>query len=186
MMRNGVATLLFAITAGAQAATPQTWPISSAQSSVKFGVRTLWFTHERGRFDDVHGQLRRNDADQDVVDAWIDAGSLAMDDDHALKEARGPGFFDVVRFPRIHFVSYFFPDVLLRQGGSMSGVLDLHGRRQWVQFTVQPSACPARPPDCAIRLHGALSRSAFDMRAHRGLLSDKVVVDLDIVLGEPG
>jgi polyisoprenoid-binding protein YceI len=186
MMKGSLALFALALAFAARADAPQTWPISSQRSSVQFSVRTLWFTHERGRFDAVYGQLQRSEADRDVVDAWIDAGSLQMDDADALEQARGPSFFDVAQYPRIHFVSSPFADTLLRDGGALEGILDLHGERRWVQFTLLPSSCATQPLTCAIRLRGTLSRSAFGMRAHRALLSDKVALDLDIVLGEPG
>lgn len=184
MLRMAVAALL-ALASTAASAAPEVWPMDSAHSSARFSVRTLWFTHERGSFDGVHGELRRSEADRDIVDAWIDSDSLAMDQGRALEEARGPDFFDVAQYPRIHFESYAFADTMLRDGGTLAGVLDLHGRRRWVQFTLQPSTCPAQPVACPIRVHGTLSRSAFGMRAHRGLLSDKVVLDFDILLDQP-
>lgn len=186
MIRRGIAAIGLVLALAAHADAPQTWPISSEHSFVQFSVRTLWFTHERGRFEAVYGQLQRSEAERDVVDAWIDANSLQMDDADALKQAQGPGFFDVARYPRIHFVSSPFADALLRDGGTLEGILDLHGDRRWVQLKLLPSGCPEHPLTCAIRLQGRLSRSAFGMRAHRALLSDKVALDLNIVLGEPG
>ena len=186
MIHRGVVALGLMLAFGAHADAPQTWPISSQHSVVQFSVRTLWFTHERGRFDAVYGQLRRSEVERDVVDAWIDAASLQMDDADTLQQARGPGFFDVAQYPRIHFMSSPFGDALLRDGGTLEGILDLHGERRWVQFTLLPSSCPEQPLTCAIRLQGKLSRSAFGMRAHRALLSDKVALDLNIVLGGPG
>jgi polyisoprenoid-binding protein YceI len=184
--RRRSAVLLLALACTSTQAAQEIRPIDSAHSSARFSVRTLWFTHERGYFDGVHGELRRDDAYRDVVDAWIDAGNLSMDDAAALKTARGPDFFDVLEYPRIHFVSSPFAPAALSTGGMLEGILDLHGQRRWVQFTLLPSSCPAQPLGCPIRVQGTLSRSAFEMRAHRGLLSDKVVLDLDIVLGEPG
>jgi polyisoprenoid-binding protein YceI len=186
-MRRGFLCVLLALACThANAAPNEAWPIDSAHSSARFSVRTLWFTHERGVFDGVHGELRRGDGGRDVVDAWIETGSLAMDDADTLREAQGPGFFDVAQYPRIHFMSSSFASAALSEGGTLEGILDLHGQRRWVQFTLLPSECPARPLTCSIRVHGTLSRSAFGMRAHRGLLSDKVVLDLDILLGTSG
>ena len=186
MTRRRTAVLLLALSCATAQAAQEIRPIDSTHSSARFSVRTLWFTHERGYFNGVHGELRRDDAHLDVVDAWIDAGNLSMDDANALKAARGPDFFDVQEYPRIHFVSSPFAPAALGTGGMLEGVLDLHGQRRRVQFTLLPSACPAQPLECPIRVQGTLSRSAFEMRAHRGLLSDKVVLDLDITLGEPG
>jgi polyisoprenoid-binding protein YceI len=180
------ATAILLLACAAVDAAPEIWPIDSAHSSARFSVRTLWFTHERGSFDGVHGEMRSDQADRDVVDAWIDADSLSMDDPDTLEQARGPNFFDVARYPRIHFTSSPFTPTMLSDGGTLDGILDLHGQRRWVQFTLLPSTCPAQPLACPIRVHGTLSRSAFEMRAHRGLLSDKVVLDMDISLGDAG
>ncbi len=178
--------LLLALVCGAAGATGETvWPIDSARSQARFSIRTLWFTHARGEFDTIYGQLRRIDAQHDAVDAWIDARSLRMDDEEALAEARGPGFFDVSNHPRIHFISVPFPIEALSEGGVLDGTLDLRGQRRDVRFQLQPSACPARPLACPVRVTGTLSRSAFGMRAHRAWLSDRVSLEMNIVLGSP-
>lgn len=158
------------------------WPIDAARSQAQFSVRTLWFTHVRGTFGAVNGSVRGLDPRHDVVDAWIDAGSLAMGDQSALQEARGPRFFDVQRYPRIHFVSAPFPLAMLAQGGALNGELELHGERHPAQFTLLPSACPAQPLGCPIRVEGALSRGEFGMHEHRALLSDRVSLNMNILL----
>lgn len=158
------------------------WPIDSSRSHAEFSVRTLWFTHVRGGFGAVYGDLRSIDTRRDVVDARIDAGSLRMDNEDTLQEARGPDFFDVTNYPRIHFVSQPFPHQTLRDGGVLDGTLELHGQRREVQFELEPSQCPAQPLSCPVRVEGTLSRSAFGMRAHRALLSDRVSLTMSIVL----
>jgi polyisoprenoid-binding protein YceI len=175
------AVLLLACgTAGAEV-----WPIDGARSHAQFSVRTLWFTHERGEFKTMYGELRNIDHERDVVDASIDARSLDMDDEDALQEARGPAFFDVDKYPRIHFTSAPFPATALRDGGTLDGTLELHGQRREVRFELDSSQCPEHPLQCSVRVRGRLSRSAFGMRAHRGWLSDRVSLDLEIVLAPP-
>ncbi|MBS0431589.1 MAG: YceI family protein [Proteobacteria bacterium] len=183
MKRAAVALLLLF---GGGAAAALVWPIDPAHSQAQFSVRTLWFTHERGVFSGVRGELRAIDAEHDVVDAWIDAGSLHMDDRNALREARGPGFFDSGEHPRIHFVSAPFPVSALRDGGVLEGSLELRGQRRDTRFELQPSRCPARPLDCPVQVNGSISRSAFGMHGRRALLSDRVSLELHIVVGEPG
>jgi polyisoprenoid-binding protein YceI len=100
-----------------------------------------------------------------------------------LKKARGPDFFDVGRYPRIHFASLPFPATSLRDGGTLDGTLELHGQRHEAQLELEPSQCPAQPLLCPVRVRGILSRSAFGMRAHRGWLSDRVSLTMNIVLG---
>lgn len=175
-----------AILSAASAATADNaWAIDSARSYASFSVRALWFTRVQGRFPALRGELRGIDAQRVVVEAFIDAEDLAMDDADALAEARGPGFFDVQRYPRIHFVSASFPADALADGGALQGTLELHGQRRPAQFTLLPSACPAQPLTCPVRVHGMLSRGEFGMHAHRGLLSDRVSLDLHIVLAPP-
>ena len=159
------------------------WPIDSSVSRARFSIRTLFFTHVRGGFGAVYGELRSVDDSHDVVDARIDVNSLAMDDEDALAEARGPGFFDVAHYPRIRFVSAPFPASALRDGGTLDGTLELHGQRHEARFELQPSQCPAQPMSCPVRVQGALSRSQFGMSARRGLLSDRVTLTMSIVLG---
>ncbi len=178
-----VAALLLVLACGTAAAA--WWPIYSARSHARFSVRTLWFTHVRGQFGAVYGELHSVDAQRDVVDARIDAASLSMDDPAALQEARGADFFDVATYPRIHFVSKPFSADALRDGGVLDGTLELHGQRREAEFQLEPSSCPAQPLACEVRVEGTLSRSAFGMRAHRGLLSDRVSLTMIIALGEP-
>jgi len=180
-MKATTAALLVALVCGA--ANASVWPIDGSRSRAHFSVRTLWFTHERGEFNAVHGELRQVDAQHDAVDAWIDTGSLSMDDEDALNEATGPGFFDVANYPRIHFVSAPFPAEALRDGGTLQGTLELHGLSHATRFQLQPSQCPGQPLTCPVRVRGTLSRSAFGMRAHRGWLSDRVSLEMNILLG---
>lgn len=170
--------------------TTQTWAIDPMQSQVQFMVRKFWFAHVRGTFPALSGSLRRIDthagADLGRVDADLAVAGLQMDDADDRARALGAGFFDVARFPSIHFDSDPFPMRELAAGGTLRGMLDLHGERHPVTLALQPSDCPRQPLQCVIRVHGAISRSAFGMRGWRGVLSDKVELDLRIVLRSSG
>ena len=174
----------------AHAAEPaQTWSIDPAQSQVQFGVREFWFAHVRGTFPALSGTLHRIDthigADLGRVDAGLVVDSLQMDDADDRTRALGTGFFDAARFPFIHFDSDPFPISELVAGGTLRGMLGLHGERHPVTLAMQPSDCPRQPLQCVIRVQGTISRSAFGMRGWRGVLSDKVELDLRIVIVLP-
>lgn len=175
----------------AQAAeTAQTWSIDPAQSQVQFGVRKFWFAHVRGTFPGLSGTLHRIDthigADLGRVDADLAVDGLQMDDADDRTRALGTGFFDAARFPSIHFDSDPFPMSELAAGGMLRGMLNLHGERHPVTLALEPSDCPRQPLRCVIRVHGTISRSAFGMRGWRAVLSDKVELDLRIVLRSSG
>ena len=181
-----LAWLLLPGPAAAATDTTQTWPIDSAQSQVQFSVREFLFAHVRGTFPELSGTLRRIDTRTGAaavqVDATLDVAGLQMDDAHDRAHALGPGFFDAARFPAIRFESDPFPLDETATGGTLGGLLTLHGERHPVTMMVLPSDCPRRPLVCLIRVRGTISRSAFGMRAWRGVLSDKVELDLRIVL----
>lgn len=172
--------------AAAAADATQTWPIDPAQSQVQFSVREFLFAHVRGTFPELSGTLRRIDTRAGAaavqVDATLDVAGLQMDDAHDRAHALGPGFFDAARFPAIRFESDPFPLDETASGGTLGGLLTLHGERHPVTMKVLPSDCPRQPLACVIRVRGTISRSAFGMRAWRGVLSDKVELDLRIVL----
>ena len=165
---------------------PTAWPIDPAQSQTQFSVRKFWFAHVRGTFPQLQGSLRRIDTrlglDLAEVDASLTVASLEMDDADALTKALGPGFFDADRYPVVRFDSEPFPLAELVSGGSLHGMLDLHGEHLPVDFDLLPSTCPRQPLACPVRVRGAISRSAFGMRKWRAMLSDKVELDLRIVL----
>lgn len=167
-------------------AAPPSWSINAAHSQVRFSVRKLWFAHERGTFPGLHGSLREIDtrihADMGVVDATLEVANLRMDDAKDRARALGPDFFDVKRFPTIGFDSDPFPLGELVTGGTLRGRLALHGERHPVTLTLLPSDCPLKPLECTIRAQGSISRTSFGMRGWRGVLSNKVKLDLQIVV----
>lgn len=170
----------------APAAGSQTWPLDPASSQAEFSVRKFWFAHARGTFPQLQGVLRRIDTASGVdlaeVTASIDVAGLLMDDHAAREPTLGPRFFDAARFPLARFESDPFPLAELATGGTVHGMLLLHGVRHPVTFSLQASECPTQPLLCVIHVSGSLSRSDFGMHAWRGLVGDKVELSLRIVL----
>ena len=164
----------------------QTWPIDSARSQAQFSVRKLWFAHARGTFPELHGTLRQigtaAGADLVEVDATLDVDALEMDDPGHRARALGQDFFDSARYRWIRFDSDRFPLAELVTGGTVSGMLTLHGERHPVPLTLEASTCPRQPLACVIRVHGSIQRSKFGMHGLRGVLSDRVELDLRITL----
>lgn len=162
------------------------WSINPAQSQAQFVVRKFWFVHVRGTFPALSGTLRRLDTPIGIalgqVDARLDVDQLRMEDASNRARALGPGFFNAAQFPVIRFDSDPFPLDELVSGGTLRGMLSLHGERHPVMLTLQPSDCPRQPLDCMIRVRGAIFRSTFGMHGWRGVLSDKVELDLGICL----
>jgi polyisoprenoid-binding protein YceI len=187
--------LIFALLAGTSAvpATPpgsgaHTWSIDAARSQAQFSVRKLLFAHVRGTFPHLSGTLRRIDthigADLAQVDATLEVAGLEMDDADDRAHALGANFFDAAQFPAIRFDSDPFPLDELASGGTLRVLMTLQGERHPVSLVLLPSDCPRQPLACVIRVRGVIVRSAFGMGAWRGVLSNKVELDLRISLDE--
>lgn len=180
------AALVFACaTPPALASTPaDTLRIDSQRSHAQFMLRLLWITPVRGRFDTIHGTLTWSPSGEvGIVDAWIDVTSARMSHARYTRWMLQPEFFDVQRYPRIHFVSTPVALTSLATGGPLHGHLTLRGVTRAMDFQMQPSHCPEpRTQPCTLKLHGSVQRSLFGMRAHHALLSDRVTLDLTIVL----
>lgn len=190
MIRAAALALALLLPSLASAAPPPArtalWPIDPARSQAQFSVRKFWFAHARGTFPMLQGVLRRIDtasgADLAVVTASIDVAGLIMDDHAARANTLGPRFFDAARFPLGRFESDPFPLAELSTGGTVHGMLLLHGERQPVTFALRASDCPRQPLLCVIHVSGKLSRSDFGMHAWRGLVGDEVELSLRISL----
>jgi polyisoprenoid-binding protein YceI len=187
--------LIFALLGGGSVVPPapptssaRTWSIDAARSQAQFSVRKLLFAHVRGTFPGLSGTLRRIDTHIDAdlvrVDATLEVARLEMDDAGNRAHALGSSFFDAARFPVIRFDSDPFPLDELASGGTLRGLLTLHGERHPVSLVLLPSDCPRQPLACVIRARGTIARSSFGMSAWRGVLSNKVALDLRISLDE--
>jgi polyisoprenoid-binding protein YceI len=190
--------LIFALLAGTSVvpATPpepessaHTWSIDAAKSQAQFSVRKLLFAHVRGTSPGLSGTLRRIDthlgADLVQVEATLEVAGLEMGDTEDRAHALGSNFFDAAQFPVIRFDSDPFPLDELASGGTLRGLLTLHGQRHPATLALLPSDCPRQPLACVIRVRGTIARSSFGMGAWRGVLSNKVELDLRISLDEP-
>jgi polyisoprenoid-binding protein YceI len=85
----------------------KTWNIDSTHSGVHFSVRHLVVAKVRGRFATFTGkvQLDEQDLTRSKVEVDIDASSIDTGVADRDKHLRSADFFDVERFPKLHFES---------------------------------------------------------------------------------
>lgn len=84
-----------------------TWTIDPAHSNVEFAVKHLMIATVKGRFADVKGTVRHNDAEPSKSEVDIEIGTASIDTRAEQRDAhlRSPDFFDVKRFPMMRFKS---------------------------------------------------------------------------------
>jgi polyisoprenoid-binding protein YceI len=83
------------------------WEIDPAHSAVEFAVRHLMISTVKGRFADVQGLIRMDEADPSTVfvDVTIGVASIDTRQEERDSDLRSADFFDVARFPTITFRS---------------------------------------------------------------------------------
>lgn len=158
--------------------------IDPARSHAEFGVRLLWLSQVTGSFERIDGEVTLSARrDQAVVDARIAVDSIQMSSERFRRWVLAPEFFDVARYPVIHFVSEPVPLASLERGGELYGTLTLRGVSRPARFELLPSSCPLEQPQaCRIEVRGDIQRSDFGMTGHRTALSDQVRLGLLIAI----
>jgi polyisoprenoid-binding protein YceI len=83
------------------------WKVDPANSEIAFDVRHLRITNVRGRFHTFEGVLDMNEDDPpaSTVQGTVDTASLKTGIGLRDGNLRGPGRFDVKRFPKMSFTS---------------------------------------------------------------------------------
>jgi polyisoprenoid-binding protein YceI len=105
-----------------------TWSIDRAHSHVEFAVRHLMISTAKGRFTEVSGTVRTDDADpaKGEVDIAIDVASIDTREAQRDAHLRSADFFDAKNFPTITFKSRRLTEV---KGDKfkLAGDLTIHG-----------------------------------------------------------
>lgn len=89
------------------------WSIDPAHSHVEFAVRHLMISTVRGRFTEVSGSIRADDANpaNAEVDITINVASVDTREQQRDAHLRSADFFDVENFPTMTFKSRRIADV---------------------------------------------------------------------------
>ena len=84
-----------------------TWTIDPAHAEIGFAVRHLMIATVRGRFGAVSGTVTvdEENAKNSKVDVTVDVTSIDTRQEMRDNHLRSPDFFDVEKFPTMHFVS---------------------------------------------------------------------------------
>ncbi len=99
------AALLF-IPSGAQAQIEK-YSFDKAHTQILFFVNHLGFSNSQGEFHDYDGHFLfdRGEPDKSSVDVTIQTASIDMDDEKWDAHMKNTDFFDVEKFPTMHFKS---------------------------------------------------------------------------------
>jgi len=130
----------------------------------------------RGDFKRLRGNLRvGRDKARACVRTELEADSVTMRTESLSEWVRSPAFFNAERHPQLQFRSSAFDPRVLLRGGRISGRLTLRGVTRDQPILALRALC-TEPPEavCTVRMRALLRRSAFGMRASRGVVGDRV------------
>jgi polyisoprenoid-binding protein YceI len=115
-----------------------TWQIDPAHTVVEFAVKHLMITTVKGRFTDVSGTVRLNEADptKSSVEATIAAASIDTRQEQRDAHLRSADFLEVDRYPAITFRS---TRIETRGAGALrvTGLLTIRGTTREVTLDVE-------------------------------------------------
>jgi polyisoprenoid-binding protein YceI len=84
-----------------------TWKIDPAHSVAEFKVKHMMIANVKGQFSKVSGALFLDEADlaNSRLEATIEASSIHTRDEQRDAHLKSPDFFDVEKYPTLHFKS---------------------------------------------------------------------------------
>ena len=133
-----------------------------------------------GKFGSPTGALEKLADGRFCIDFSLQAASVAFPGSPRITSlTRSEAFFDAAHHPIVHFRSDPFSASLLRDGGTLAGVLDLRGASKPVRFVFDKAACQQPGVACPIHAAGRISRSDFGMTKYKLIVGD----DVDIAVG---
>jgi len=135
------------ITAAPLQTSTTTWNIDPAHSIAEFKVKHMMIANVKGRFSRVSGVLIRDGSDpvNDRVEATIESASIETGDEQRDGHLKSADFFDVEKFPTLHFKSTGIK--VVGEGElSVEGDLTIRGVTRKVRFAVEGPTPPAKDP----------------------------------------
>jgi polyisoprenoid-binding protein YceI len=124
-----------------------TWKIDPAHSHAEFKVKHMMIANVKGHFSKISGGLALDESDlaNSRVEASVEAASIETRDHQRDAHLKSADFFDVEKFPTLHFKSTNIS--IVRDGElSVEGNLTIHGVTRKVRFAVEGPTPPAKDP----------------------------------------
>ncbi|HWO37388.1 MAG TPA: YceI family protein [Candidatus Acidoferrum sp.] len=173
------------------AAPPQTsittWNIDPAHSMAEFKVKHMMIANVKGQFSKVSGALFLDESDlaNSRIEASIEAASIHTRDDQRDAHLKSADFFDVEKFPNLHFKSKGIS--IVRDGElSVEGDLTIHGVTRKVHFTVEGPTPPAKDPwgntRVAVSATTKINRKDFGLTWNAALETGGILVGDDVTI----
>jgi polyisoprenoid-binding protein YceI len=166
------------------------WNIDPAHTIAEFKVKHMMIANVKGQFSKVSGVLTLDESKpaNSRVEATIEAASIETRDAQRDAHLKSADFFDVEKFPTLHFKS---TGISIVGDGELSveGDLTIHGVTRKVHFALEGPTAPIKDPwgntRIAISAVTKINRKDFGLNWNAALetggilVGDEVTVTLD-------
>ena len=164
-----------------------TWKIDPAHSTAEFKVKHMMIANVKGQFSKVSGALVLDESDlaNSRVEANIEAASIHTGDDQRDAHLKSADFFDVEKFPTLHFK---YSGISIVRDGELSveGGLTIHGVTRKVLFAVEGPTPPAKDPwgntRVAISAITKINRKDFGLTWNAALETGGILVGDEVII----
>jgi polyisoprenoid-binding protein YceI len=164
-----------------------TWNIDPAHSAAEFKVKHMMIANVKGHFSKVSGVLIRDESNpaNDRVESTIEAASIETRNEQRDGHLKSPDFFDVEKFPTLHFKSTTV-NVVGEGELSVEGDLTIRGVTRKVRFAVEGPTPPAKDPWGSTRIglsaRTKINRKDFGLTWNTALETGGVLVGDEITI----
>lgn len=183
---EGMTTMTDTTVAAPQTATT-TWKIDPAHSVAEFKVKHMMIANVKGQFSKVSGGLFLDESGlaNSRVEATIEAASIHTRDEQRDAHLRSADFFDVEKFPTLHFESSGIS--IVRDGElSVEGDLTIHGVTRNVRFAVEGPTPATKDPwgntRVAVSAVTRINRKDFGLTWNAALETGGILVGDDVTI----
>jgi polyisoprenoid-binding protein YceI len=177
--------------ASSTTALPQTsttvWNIDLAHTMAEFKVKHMMIANVKGQFSKVSGVLTLDESKlaNSRVEATIEAASIETRDGQRDAHLKSADFFDVEKFPTLHFKSTGIS--LVRDGElSVEGDLTIHGVTRNVRFVVEGPTPPTKDPwgntRVAVSATTKINRKDFGLTWNAALETGGILVGEEVTI----
>jgi polyisoprenoid-binding protein YceI len=180
-------TMSTTITAAPAQISTTTWNIDPAHSMAEFKVKHMMIANVKGQFSKVSGALVLDESDlaNSRVEANIEAASIHTRDDQRDAHLKSADFFDVEKFPTLHFKSSGIS--IVRDGElSVEGGLTIRGVTRKVRFAVEGPTPPAKDPwgntRVGISATTTINRKDFGLTWNAALETGGILVGDEVII----
>ena len=182
---TSILALLSALTlspVGAATATPGSYEIDPAHTSVTFSVNHLGISTLVGRFNNVEGDIVLETKGDSSIEVSIETASVDTNHEKRDEHLRGPDFFNAKQYPVMKFSASKI-DFSGDKSERIKGKLSLHGKTKPVMLTVEPIGAGDDPWGgyrAGYKATTVIKRSDFGMDFMPGGIGDDISVTLNI------